>query len=160
VLLFTLLAPPASARDYDSSAISSAMAEAMLLMMETMGKIARKRGTGPDGYGDAYTWPPPGWEQIYGMGRRGPRYPPRVARPLVSILEGTWLGNAGDILVVHGVRFRIFIDEEHFTEGIFRIDGNLLAMTNLESRATRIYEYATQEGRLVLRDSDGNLLLY
>jgi len=149
-----------TAADYDTSALSDAMARAMTLMMETMARMANKRGGGalpPD-----YTWPPPGWEHFYDAGRPPfPPYPPPAHEgPPVSILEGTWLGNAGDILVIHGVRFRIFMDEAHFTEGIFRIDGNLLTMTNLENHTSRIYEFAMQQGRLVLRDADGNLMLY
>lgn len=78
-----------------------------------------------------------------------------------SLLEGRWQGRAGEIFEVHGNRFRIYQDPQNYREGIIeQIDDRRLSMRDPESGVTREYEYAVNQGRLVLRDTAGNLMLY
>jgi len=75
-------------------------------------------------------------------------------------LDGVWRGRAGEILVIQGNRFRVYADSTRFTEGELRIQGNELWLHNPKSNTTQRYEYAEHEGRLALRDAQGQLLLY
>lgn len=76
-------------------------------------------------------------------------------------LDGKWRGQSGELLVISGGRFRIYQGREHFQEGQIRVDGqSVLSMRSGGGKISRSYEYALHQGRLALRDADGNLLLY
>jgi len=63
--------------------------------------------------------------------------------------------------MVRNDRFRIYLSREHFKEGRLRIiDGDRLLMQDPETGTEREYEYALHEGKLALRDTAGNLLLF
>ena len=159
------LTNPGRADDYGTSSAAGAMAQMMVLMMEAMSEVMRQRGSSRYG-GDDYLWPPPGYAPpmpappyAYPYGPTY-EYPPEPPAYPTSVLEGTWMGRNGDYLVVHGVEFHLFASPEHVIGGLFRIEGDSLALMNTETGITRLYEYAMQEGRLVLRDRDGQILLY
>ena len=76
-------------------------------------------------------------------------------------LDGNWQGRSGELLAVSNGRFRIYQDRDHYQEGRIEVQGSgLLTMSNHDGNVTRSYEYAVHEGKLALRDADGNLLLY
>ena len=71
-----------------------------------------------------------------------------------------WLGRSGELLVVRDGRFRIYLNRDRHRQGKLRILGKSLYMHDPRTKTTNKYEFATQKGRLVLRDADGQLLLY
>ncbi|HEB95323.1 MAG TPA: hypothetical protein ENI96_02690 [Sedimenticola thiotaurini] len=98
-------------------------------------------------WGNTYQAPPAG----------GGTLPP----PARSPLDGRWQGRSGEILEVRDGRFRIYQDADSYREGVIdRVDDSHLSMRDPASGVSRDYEYAVNEGRLVLRDDAGNLLLY
>jgi hypothetical protein len=77
-----------------------------------------------------------------------------------SPVNGVWQGNSGEILLVRGQSFRLYVGRDNYSDGRLALLGNRLVLANPSTGISREYEYAAHEGRLVLRDSDGNLLLY
>ncbi len=80
--------------------------------------------------------------------------------PPPSPLDGSWQGNTGEILAISQGRFRVYQGRDQYREGSITLAGNYLTMTPDGVAQGRVYEFAEQEGRLVLRDEAGNLLLY
>ena len=83
-----------------------------------------------------------------------PDYYPR------SRLDGSWRGKTGELLIIRSGRFRIYQNPERYHEGLIYLDDKYLALRQTTANVIRKYEYAEKEGRLVLRDVRGNLLLY
>ena len=77
-----------------------------------------------------------------------------------SPLDGSWQGNTGEVLTISQGRFRVYQGRDQYREGSITLAGNYLTMTPDGVAQGRVYEFAEQEGRLVLRDEMGNLLLY
>jgi hypothetical protein len=80
--------------------------------------------------------------------------------PSGSRLEGVWEGRNGELLIVQGNRFRIYPGSAGYVDGYLQLSGDRLALYNPEDANIRPFEYAESEGRLVLRDPAGSLLLY
>jgi len=81
--------------------------------------------------------------------------------PTSATLDGNWRGQSGEVLVVRNGLFRIYLDRDRYQEGRIELRGkDVLGMQSQDGSVTRRYEYAVHEGRLVLRDEAGNLLLY
>ena len=85
---------------------------------------------------------------------------PSQPRARVSPLDGIWQGRTGDILMVRDGHFRIYVSRDRYRQGKLRFKGDTLYMHDPRTNTTKKYEYATQKGRLVLRDAEGQLLLY
>ena len=64
------------------------------------------------------------------------------------------------MLTISQGRFRVYQGRDQYREGSITLAGNYLTMTPDGVAQGRVYEFAEQEGRLVLRDETGNLLLY
>lgn len=75
-------------------------------------------------------------------------------------LDGTWQGQSGEILMIQGDRYRIYANPDQYTDGLLRIQDNYLWLGNPRTKTVQEYEFATYEGRLALRDSLGQLLLF
>ena len=89
--------------------------------------------------------------------------PPYGQSPMsrTAPLDGNWQGQSGEVLVVQNGRFRIYLDPDRYQEGrVELLSKDLLEMYSRDSATARRYEYAVHQGRLVLRDDAGNLLLY
>ena len=160
---------------------SNPLVESMQLMMDAMRSANRPDPTGSWGntpsdwsqYAPSGGWPGfgsssymspwssgqlPGQQQIQQM-MRGMGAPKGLPFTGAS-LDGIWQGRSGEILVIWANRFRIYADASRFTEGDLRVQGNQLWLHNPRSNTSQRYEYAAHEGRLVLRDARGQLLLY
>lgn len=160
---------------------SNPFLESMQLMMDAMRSAGRADQAGswgnapldwsqyapsggwPGFGGSGYTLPWssgqfPGQQQAQQMmrGMGAPQGLPFVG----TSLDGIWQGRSGEVLVIWGQRFRIYSDSNRFTEGDLRVQGNQLWLHNPMSNTTQRYEYAAHEGRLALRDVNGQLLLY
>lgn len=165
--LGTLPSVPAGAAD-----ARLAMGDAMLRMMETMGFLqpgissAMTYGMGAmpnwnnalPGTLNTTPWPyalpdatvPDGWK-LKGClpGESG-----------ITGLDGIWEGRDGELFIIHGNRFRLYSPNSLFVDGLIRRDDGHIALYNPNRQQARPYEVAEQDGRLVLRDSAGQLLLY
>ncbi len=76
-------------------------------------------------------------------------------------LNGSWQGQAGEILVIRNGRFRIYLQPNAYQEGRMVLQGeHMLLLQDLSTGLTRQYEFAESQGRLALRDDQENLLLY
>lgn len=77
-----------------------------------------------------------------------------------SVLEGVWQGAAGDVLTVHGHRFRIEAGQPQVGYGTFMLHGNRLIAYLPQTDSTRLYEYEVRGDYLALRDESGQMLLF
>ncbi|EGV18643.1 hypothetical protein [Thiocapsa marina] len=183
----SLAAPPALADT------RSAMADAMVRMMEAMGLFGTAGGAmsggspgvpnpmgmsgWPSGFGampgvpGAGTMPFPGSSQMdptAQMGQMGQmleRFNPGSAMTgampwTASPLEGIWEGSDDGLLIVQGGRYRIYAPFSGYIDGDMRITGDRVELTNRREGFSQEFEYALDQGRLVLRDRQGQIYLY
>jgi hypothetical protein len=106
------------------------------------------------------TWPQMGgMDQLSQYGRQWMQAPQNLPF-LGSQLNGVWLGRNGEVLIIAGNQFRIQAGRDRAVQGQLRVQGNRLWLLNSQTQRVNEYEFANHEGRLVLRDSYGQLLLY
>ncbi len=77
-----------------------------------------------------------------------------------SAIDGVWQGSSGEVFVVRNGYCRIYASREAYDDCRIAVQGQMVTLVSPTSRQRRQYEYAVSDGRMVLRDSDGNLLLY
>ncbi|MFZ1537169.1 MAG: hypothetical protein WAT23_07285 [Chromatiaceae bacterium] len=77
-----------------------------------------------------------------------------------SRLDGIWEGRNGELLIVQGNRFRIYPGSSGYVDGYIQLSGERLAMYNPENAHISPYDFAESNGRLALRDGNGDLFLY
>ena len=75
-------------------------------------------------------------------------------------LNGVWMGRAGEWLLIKAPYFRLMSGRGQHLDGMFRLRDDLLIMQTQQSDRPWLYEFAEDQGRLVLRDRQGNLFLY
>jgi hypothetical protein len=85
---------------------------------------------------------------------------PTPAAAPSSPLEGIWLGQSGEVLVIRDGRFRIYQDPDNYREGRLQLQGDRLAMQDPESGNALEYDFIHEEDHLALRDPWGGVLLY
>ena len=173
LLLFhaSLAPPPPAAADAWSR--PQTMADTMLNMMGAMGRFSRDYIDSGNRSRDQFSQ---AWESMIpdssiptapkspaiadhppGAEHRG-RLPPTASAK--TRLEGDWLSPGGERLTIRGSRFHLEAGPDRLLEGVLQIRGRALALHSPRHRQTWIYEYAEQEGRLALRNDQGQLLLY
>ena len=136
--------------------------EAMQLMAEAMGNAGRSQAPYSMPYGSTM----PGYRQFPGMMQNMMQQMPEASRLYQGgvagsgALEGTWIGRAGDTLEIRGDRFRIADGTGRTSDGTVVVRDNIVGFYDPQTGTARQYEFATQEGRLALRDQTGMLLLY
>jgi hypothetical protein len=181
----SLAAAPALAAD-----TRSAMADAMVRMMEAMGLFGAAGGAlsggspgvpnpmgmsgWPSGFGampgvpGAGAMPFPGGSQMdptSQMGQMMERFNPGSAMSgampwAAGPLEGIWEGSDDGLLIVQGARYRIYAPFSGYIDGDIRITGDRIELTNRREGFGQEFEYALDQGRLVLRDRQGQIYLY
>jgi len=77
-----------------------------------------------------------------------------------TMLEGIWEGRDGGLLIVQGYRFRLYSPHGGYVDGLIQQRGDRIALYDPSSDTARPYEFAEQQGRLVLRDANGQVYLY
>ncbi|MCG6896282.1 MAG: hypothetical protein LJE61_05170 [Thiocapsa sp.] len=197
VCLWGVLASDLSA---DVNPNRSAMADAMVRMMEAMGLFGAGSGAfpaGPQGWSNPMgmsgwpsgfgSWPGgvpgsvpmpfPGGSQMDPMsqmgqmgqagqmaemmGRLAPGGPMAGAMPWgAGPLEGIWEGSDDGLLIVQGGRYRIYAPFSGSIDGDIRVTGDRVELTNRRESFAQEFEYALDQGRLVLRDRQGQVYLY
>lgn len=75
-------------------------------------------------------------------------------------LEGIWEGSDDGLLIVQGERYRLYAPLSGFIEGDIRVRGERVELSNQRESFTQQFEYALDQGRLVLRDQQGQIYLY
>jgi hypothetical protein len=77
-----------------------------------------------------------------------------------TTLDGVWEGRDGGLLVIQGHRFRLQSARGGHVEGLIQQRGNRLALYEPASEVARPYEFIEEQGRLILRDAEGQIYLY
>lgn len=143
-----------------------AMASAMARMMDAMGMFgdAGRGGTPLPGLSAPSALPPVGAAELGRMFGQMPDTLQRMLPPMAgggaTALEGVWEGRDGGLLIVLGHRFRVQSAQGGYVDGLIQQRGERIAMYDPVGDSVRAYEFAEQEGRLVLRDGAGNVYLY
>jgi hypothetical protein len=77
-----------------------------------------------------------------------------------SDLDGIWVGRSGEVVLVMYGYFRVYASAEVYRDGKYRIEADRLLMHDPESGITQTYEYRLDDGRMIMRDERGNILLF
>ncbi len=78
----------------------------------------------------------------------------------LSPLDGIWLGRDGEVVLVMYGHFRIYASAEVYRDGRFEILGDRLVMYDPETDRRMAFEYYLEDGRMILRNEWGDLLLF
>jgi hypothetical protein len=161
----------------DQQSRGDIMTDAMRKMMEAMKMINPGPGgsapTGPastanpfgapawmpGGGGDGAPWGPPPPQDPAGARERGGNLMER-SYPGASPLAGVWEGRNGELVIVQGRRFRIYPGAVEYVDGYVLARDGRMAMYLAGEEEARPFEYSESEGRLVLRDTAGQVYHY
>jgi hypothetical protein len=180
LLLANAVGDQAQAADAGSRRL--AIAEAMTNMMDAMGLFGQSSDSSLSGSNRGWSepwnsfspgtwgssgmpgWGPSGWrgampQQMMRWWQPPQAYGPRSGSRALA-LEGSWISNTGERLLLSRDRFRLQSGPSRIAEGLVEMSGNRLALHLPKYNATWVYEYALHEGRLALKDSRGRLYLY
>jgi hypothetical protein len=80
--------------------------------------------------------------------------------PARSAVDGIWLGQGGELVLVMYGHFRIYASAEVYRDGLFEISGDRLVMVDPESENRMLFEYRLDEGRMILRSQSGDVMLF
>ena len=116
------------------------------------GRMARQMPSTPQ-------WSPAWGGQPAGQLAPGPGLG-RAGRGISGPLDGIWQGSTGEVLMVRNGYCRIYASRENYNDCRISVQASNALITSATSGESREYEYAVYQGRLALRDSDGNILLY
>jgi hypothetical protein len=75
-------------------------------------------------------------------------------------VDGIWIGQGGEIVLVMYGYFRIYATAEIYRDGRYRLDGERLLMYDPASGRTQKYQYVLNNGRMMMRSADGTLLRF
>jgi hypothetical protein len=161
----------------------------MIAMMDTMGDLAQEyKGRGnwsfgnryspynrwsgiggyptygystPDYFGPGSLYAPPLQSPAPGAGALAPSMSPLDGYgPYQSLVDGIWVGQSGEIVLVMYGHFRIYASTETYRDGRFEISGNRLAMLDPETGYVLEFDYLLDDGRMILRNDFGGLMLF
>ena len=79
--------------------------------------------------------------------------------PMLSLLDGKWYGNTGEILEIRGNRFRLR-NGRMTIKGAATLDNNLLKLYTPRTRSLQVYTFVRNQTGLVLQDVNGNVLTF
>ncbi|MCU7830236.1 MAG: hypothetical protein KZQ85_14325 [Candidatus Thiodiazotropha sp. (ex Myrtea sp. 'scaly one' KF741663)] len=98
-----------------------------------------------------------------GFPLQGPTpYSPAIPDPIqtYSAVDGIWLGQNGEIVLVMYGHFRIYASAETYRDGRFEISGDRLAMLDPQSGRIMEFDYLLDDGRMILRSESGSIILF
>lgn len=75
-------------------------------------------------------------------------------------LEGLWEDNQGGLLIVQGGFYRLYSACRGYVEGEIRLQDTRVELSNRAENFIQTFEFALDQGRLALRDQNGQLYLY
>lgn len=188
LLATLLLSGPVASDPLDTPA--QAMAHAIARMMESMGFNGSARVGSPAYGGPATMdgWPSAFGPWSSAMGAAAPMLSAPGSAPMAQMgqmgqmaerfvpgtsasgggsapwspgqLEGVWEDNQGGILIVQGGLYRLYSQCRGYIEGEIRLSGGRVELTNASDGVAQGFEYALDQGRLVLRGQSGEIFLY
>ncbi|MGB5177215.1 MAG: hypothetical protein WBP44_00660 [Gammaproteobacteria bacterium] len=84
---------------------------------------------------------------------------PPAAMPSVpvSLLEGRWFGQSGEILEIRGDRFRL-VHGKYSITGVIRIKNNIVNLFSQQTGTVTQYTFIRNQTELMLQDASGLLL--
>jgi hypothetical protein len=149
---------------------SQIMSSAMLAMMDSMGDLAHRYRQRNNWYSDSYHvtpypntfYAPLTYPDYYPPAQPSPPYTPTPYYPTEphSEVDGIWIGQGGEIVLVMYGYFRIYADTETYRDGRYEIDHDLLHMHNPANGVSQTYQYALDNGRMIMRNREGQILLF
>jgi hypothetical protein len=77
----------------------------------------------------------------------------------VSLLEGRWYGQSGEILEVSGGRFRL-VHGQYSISGTIRIQNNIVNLYSQQTGTVTRYTFVRNQTVLMLQDASGMLLVF
>jgi len=83
-----------------------------------------------------------------------------TATETTQLLEGIWEDNQGGLLIVQRNHYRIYSNCNGFIDGDILVNADHVALTNRRENFTQTFEFALDQGRLVLRNQNGDVFLY
>jgi hypothetical protein len=139
-----------------------AMANAMARMMEAMGFLGDGGGGAVPG---PLSTPMQAADQARSMMEQMPGGEALQALPGLdgwrgTSLDGVWEGRDGGLLIVEGPRFRLYAPNHAHIDGLIQQRNDRIAIYTPNDDVARPYQFAEQQGRLVLRDASGQIYLY
>lgn len=144
-LLVLMVGHYAQASGFGSPNGYNTMADTLFDMMDAFSSAYQRHRGAQNGY------PPIG----------GPNAPYRSKPPPEFVLTGSWKGQSGVVMVIEQGVFRIFRSPYQFRDGrIWITDATHFELIDLQTGLTRYYEFAESQGRLILRDPYGEMLLF
>jgi hypothetical protein len=96
--------------------------------------------------------------QTFGLNRMMEQMP-RLPGWQGTSLDGIWEGRGGGLLIVQSHRFRLY-SSQGYVDGLIQQRGDRIALYDSLRGTARPYEFAQHQGRLVLRDPEGQVYLY
>jgi hypothetical protein len=120
-------------------------------------------GTNPwsNSFGNNPAYPPPNAYPYYantpysnrGYGGYNGGYPSQQ----LSLLDGRWYGNAGEMLEIRDGRFRL-LDGQAGIDGAIRVENNIVNLYSPQTGTVTQYTFIRNQSELVLQDATGQVL--
>ena len=112
-------------------------------------------GSGMPGMSD---WSSGGIPGLSGLpGGSGFRYGPD--RSAVADLDGIWELSNGSVVIIKGQAARLYLTRERHQDFVIGYDGKHFWWSPRGSNVSTRYLYQMRDGRMILRDNDGKVLL-
>ncbi|QGU33591.1 hypothetical protein [Thermochromatium tepidum] len=131
------------------------MAHAIARMMESMGFTGQVEPRSPAPVAPPAPMGMPSWGMLGQMPGAAATSPWAG-----SVLEGVWEDNQGGLLIVQGGFYRLYAACRGYIEGEIRVWSDRVELSNRAENFTQTFEFALDQGRLALRDRNGQLYLY
>jgi hypothetical protein len=104
-------------------------------------------------------WPGVPWSQTQPGAGLGSPWSPSAATPVAGLLDGIWELNTGDVVVIRADAARLYVSRDQYQDYLIRYDDTHFWWRPRDGSKFERYRYEMREGRMVLADRDGNLLL-
>ena len=77
----------------------------------------------------------------------------------ISLLDGKWYGNAGELLEIRGNRFRL-VDGQSGIKGAVSIENNIVSLYSPQTGTVSQYTFIRNQSELVLQAATGQVLSF
>lgn len=98
-----------------------------------------------------------GWPGAGLPGGSGFRHGPNLSA--VADLDGIWELNNGGVAIIKGQAARLYLSRERYQDFLIGYDGKHFWWSPRGSNVSTRYRYQMRDGRMILRDNDGEVLL-
>ncbi len=76
-----------------------------------------------------------------------------------AYLDGAWETDKGGVVIIRGNLARLYIDRDQYQDFMLGYDRSRLWWKPYQGGTANTYQYEMRDGRMVMRDADGNYLL-